>query len=375
MSIETLEIKEPGLLTTVQDLGRYGYQRFGVPVSGAMDTFSLKTGNLLLGNDEGAAGLEMTVLGPRVRFLAETWIAITGANLSPALDGEPIPRWTAVKVPADCDLSFQGASDGMRSYLAVAGGIDVPVIMGSRSTYVKAALGGLEGRALKAGDVLRVLEPGFEPVERGLPEHLSAPVYGHNHEIRVVLGPQDRAFTADGTKTFLGSVYTVSIQSDRMGYRLEGPAIESADGPDIVSDGIPFGAVQIPGNGRPIILLADRGTTGGYAKIATVVSSDLGRLSQAMPGDTITFKNVTVEESHRLLREQVEVLSSIHGKQPDLNDAGDESAALMDDGTVEVRTEEGDSIAFPKVTDGPGSGRGRQVRARVDGQDYEFEVE
>ncbi|MDP6402083.1 MAG: biotin-dependent carboxyltransferase family protein [SAR202 cluster bacterium] len=375
MSIETLEIKEPGLLTTVQDLGRYGYQRFGVPVSGAMDTFSLKTGNLLLGNDEGAAGLEMTVLGPRVRFLAETWIAITGANLSPALDGEPIPRWTAVKVPADCDLSFQGASDGMRSYLAVAGGIDVPVIMGSRSTYVKAALGGLEGRALKAGDVLRVLEPGFEPVERGLPEHLSAPVYGHNHEIRVVLGPQDRAFTADGTKTFLGSVYTVSIQSDRMGYRLEGPAIESADGPDIVSDGIPFGAVQIPGDGRPIILLADRGTTGGYAKIATVVSSDLGRLSQAMPGDTITFKNVTVEESHRLLREQVEVLSSIHGKQPDLNDAGDESAALMDDGTVEVRTEEGDSIAFPKVTDGPGSGRGRQVRARVDGQDYEFEVE
>ena len=375
MSIETLEIKEPGLLTTVQDLGRYGYQRFGVPVSGAMDTFSLKTGNLLLGNDEGAAGLEMTVLGPRVRFLAETWIAITGANLSPALDGEPIPRWTAVKVPADCDLSFQGASDGMRSYLAVAGGIDVPVIMGSRSTYVKAALGGLEGRALKAGDVLRVLEPGFEPVERGLPEHLSAPVYGHNHEIRVVLGPQDRAFTADGTKTFLGSVYTVSIQSDRMGYRLEGPAIESADGPDIVSDGIPFGAVQIPGDGRPIILLADRGTTGGYAKIATVVSSDLGRLSQAMPGDTITFKNVTVEESHRLLREQVEVLSSIHGKQPDLNDAGDESAALMDDGTVEVRTEEGDSIAFPKVTDGPGSGRGRQVRARVDGQDYEFEVD
>ncbi len=375
MSIETLEIKEPGLLTTVQDLGRYGYQRFGVPVSGAMDTFSLKTGNLLVGNDEGAAGLEMTVLGPRVRFLAETWIAITGANLSPALDGEPIPRWTAVKVPADCDLSFQGASDGMRSYLAVAGGIDVPVIMGSRSTYVKAALGGLEGRALKAGDVLRVLEPGVEPVERGLPEHLSAPVYGHNHEIRVVLGPQDRAFTADGTATFLGSEYTVSIQSDRMGYRLEGPTIESADGPDIVSDGIPFGAVQIPGDGRPIILLADRGTTGGYAKIATVVSSDLGRLSQAMPGDTITFKNVTVEESHRLLREQVEVLSSIHGKQPDLNDAGDESAALMDDGAVEVRTEEGDSIAFPKVTDGPGSGRGRQVRARVDGQDYEFEVD
>ncbi len=375
MSIETLEIKEPGLLTTVQDLGRYGYQRFGVPVSGAMDTFSLKTGNLLVGNDEGAAGLEMTVLGPRVRFLAETWIAITGANLSPALDGEPIPRWTAVKVPADCDLSFQGASDGMRSYLAVAGGIDVPVIMGSRSTYVKAALGGLEGRALKAGDVLRVLEPGVEPVERGLPEHLSAPVYGHNHEIRVVLGPQDRAFTADGTATFLGSEYTVSIQSDRMGYRLEGPTIESADGPDIVSDGIPFGAVQIPGDGRPIILLADRGTTGGYAKIATVVSSDLGMLSQAMPGDTITFKNVTVEESHRLLREQVEVLSSIHGKQPDLNDAGDESAALMDDGAVEVRTEEGDSIAFPKVTDGPGSGRGRQVRARVDGQDYEFEVD
>ena len=243
MSIETLEIRDAGLLTTVQDTGRYGYQRFGVPVSGAMDVFALQAANILVGNDEGAAGLEMTVLGPRIRFLADTWIALTGGDLSPALDGEPLPLWRSAQVTKESVLSFQGARDGVRSYLTIAGGIDVPVVMGSRSTYIQGAIGGFEGRALKAGDRLHTLDqdPGAEFVERRLPEHLAVPSYGNIHQIRVVLGPQDQAFTSDGIATFLASKYTISIHSDRIGYRLEGPSIEHVSGPDIVSDGTPLG--------------------------------------------------------------------------------------------------------------------------------------
>ena len=156
---ETLRIVEPGLLTTVQDLGRYGYQRFGVPVSGAMDDFALRAANLMVGNQEGAAALELTVLGPTILFESDTCIAITGGDLSPALDGEPVPLWQTVNVPAGGRLSFGGARDGLRSWLAVAGGIDVPVVMRSRSTYVRGGIGGLNGRALAAGDTLATLSP------------------------------------------------------------------------------------------------------------------------------------------------------------------------------------------------------------------------
>ena len=200
MSIETLEIMEPGLLTTVQDQGRYGYQRFGVPVSGAMDAFALRVANVLLGNGEESAGLEMTVFGPRIRFQADAWIALTGADMSPLLDGSALPMWQPVRVPRDGVLVFQGARDGMRSYLAVAGGIDVPVVMGSRSTYLKGVIGGLKGRALSAGDILSTLESGtdVEYANRRLPGNAAPPTYGREHGVRVVLGPQDDAFTAKG---------------------------------------------------------------------------------------------------------------------------------------------------------------------------------
>ena len=192
MSTDGLEIIDPGLLTTVQDRGRYSYQRFGVPVSGAMDEFALRAANILVGNDEGSAGLEVTVVGPKLRFLAETRIAVTGGDLSPVLDGEPFPPWQSVKVLEGSVLSFGAVRDGMRSYLAVAGGIDVPVVMGSRSTYLKGGFGGLNGRALEAGDILGTLErdPDAVMVERRLPSHLQALSYGHQHEIRVLLGPR-----------------------------------------------------------------------------------------------------------------------------------------------------------------------------------------
>ena len=244
---ETLRIIEPGLLTTVQDLGRYGYQRFGVPVSGAMDDFALRAANLMVGNQEGAAALELTVLGPTIIFESDTCIAITGGDLSPALDGEPVPLWQTVNVPAGGRLSFGGARDGLRSWLAVAGGIDVPVVMRSRSTYVRGGIGGLNGRALAAGDSLSTLSPSDSPdMIRRLPVDFLAPSYGSSHHLRVVLGPQREAFTEDAISTLLGSTYSVSMDQDRMGCRLEGPALEHRSGPDIVSDGSPLGAVAGP---------------------------------------------------------------------------------------------------------------------------------
>ena len=279
--MDAIEVLDGGLLTTVQDRGRCGYQRYGVPVSGAMDPFALRAANMLVGNPDSAAGLEVTLLGPRLRFLADATIAVTGADLGGVLDGRPIARWSPVRVPASSVLSFDGARDGVRAYLAIAGGLDVPLVLGSRSTYLRSRLGGFEGRALKAGDILRVLEPASRlPAGPPVPgAGFSIPVYGHSHVLRIVLGPQDDWFTEAGLRTFLASTYTVTPQSDRMGTRFSGPRIEHRAGADIVSDGTPLGAVQVAGDGVPIVLAADRGTAGGYTKIATVISgSSFGKI-------------------------------------------------------------------------------------------------
>ena len=312
-----MEVIQPGLLTTVQDRGRYGYQRYGVPVSGAMDGFSLRAANLLVGNDQGAACLEMTVVGPRLRFAAGSVIALTGGDLAIRIDGEPAPRWQAVSVSAGSVLSSEGMADGMRAYLAVAGGIDVPEVMGSRSTYTASRIGGLEGRALRAGDALWAGADGRDRTDgqRGLPDDLEPVHYGHSHVIRAVLGPQADAFRAEAIETLFDSRYLVSIDSDRVGYRLEGPRLRHETGADIISDGSPAGAIQVPANGMPIVLMADRGPTGGYAKIGTVISADLGRLAQARPGDAVTFRQVTSDQAVEALIEQEAIL---HSLDPDL---------------------------------------------------------
>jgi len=300
--VEVFEVVQPGLLTTVQDKGRHGYQQYGVPVSGAMDSYALMVANLLVGNGEGDACLEITVLGPRLRILGDTVVSITGADLSPAVNNNPIPMWEAVKVCSGDTISFGHPKGGCRSYLAVAGGIDVPEVMGSRSTYVKSRLGGLEGRPLRSGDRLRAGETRVEiSAKKLLPQYI--PEYKAENELRVILGPQDDYFTERGIQTFLHSEYVISIQADRMGYRLEGPPIEHKAGADIISDGVLLGAVQVPGDGLPIILLADRQTTGGYVKIATVSTVDLSKLAQAEPGDRVRFLQVTEEEAYQLLRE------------------------------------------------------------------------
>ena len=310
MRVATFKVIQSGLLTTVQDLGRYGYQQYGVPVSGAMDDYALRIANLLAGNNEGEACLEMTLLGPQLQVLADTVVAITGADLSPMLNNSSIPMWEAVVVGQGDTLSFPCPRRGCRSYLAVVGGIDVPRVMGSSSTYIKSHIGGFEGRALRAGDYLKGgrARPGI--LGRGLPPQF-IPEYRNQSELRVMLGPQDDHFTENGIHTFLHSEYTISMEADRVGYRLQGPWIEHKTGADIISDGIPFGAVQVPRDGLPIVLLADRHTTGGYTKIAVVITADIPKLAQAKPGDEMRFLQITEAEAQRSLREYEQTIYTV----------------------------------------------------------------
>jgi biotin-dependent carboxylase-like uncharacterized protein len=289
-------------LTTIQDLGRYGYQGFGVPVSGALDDYALRVANLLVGNDEREACLEITLMGLKLRLLGDTAIAVTGADLRPELSGEPLPMWQTVMVKSGDIISFDWPREGCRSYLAVAGGIDVPVVMKSRSTYAKSGIGGYKGRPLRAGDLLAGFQPPAEVPEARVAA-ACIPRYHNQNQIRVILGPQDDHFTQKGIDTFFNSEFTVSPYADRTGYRLNGPLIEHTAGADIISDGIPLGAIQVPADGRPIVLLADRLTTGGYPKIATVITVDIQKLAQTKPGDKMRFRLATLRDAHRYLEE------------------------------------------------------------------------
>ena len=369
-STPTLKIIQPGMLSTVQDRGRYGYQRYGMPTAGAMDTFALRAANALLGNDDSAACIEATVLGPRVEILADTTIAVTGANVSPRLNSEPIPMWQSVAASKGSRLEFRGPKDGMRGYLAVAGGIDVPEVMGSRATYMKAAIGGVEGRALRAGDILHALGDTTEASAdaRSIPVD-AIPQYGSAHELRVVLGPQQAAFTRAGIDTFLSETYTVSIHSDRMGYRLEGEPVEHAEGPDVISDGTPLGTIQVPGDGQPIILLSDRGTTGGYTKIATVISTDLSKVAQAMPGHTVRFRAVSVEEAQEAYRHREALLQSIRRETTN----GARIAIVTDDAISDILGDDGKPLTLPATADAAGDAR--KGTARISGASFEFHID
>ena len=312
VSVETFEVIQPGFLTTVQDLGRYGYQQYGVPISGAMDNYALRVANLLVGNNEGEACLEITLLGLQLRVLEDTAIAITGADLSPTSNKSPLPMWQVMMVNRGDIISFPKPMSGCYGYIAVAGGINVPEVMGSRSTYIRSHLGGFEGRALRAGDRLNISKAPPGITERRLPSQY-IPEYHNRSELRVLLGPQDDYFTKEGIHTFLNSEYTVSTEANRVGYRLHGPRIEHKAEADIISDGIPLGAVQVLGDGSPIILLADRQPTGGYAKIAVVITVDITGLAQAKPGDAVRFVPVTEEGAHLALHEYEQKMLTIKG--------------------------------------------------------------
>ncbi len=284
--LPVVEVLEPGLLTSVQDLGRPGFRRFGVTRGGALDEPALRAANRALGNDEAAAGLECTIAGPTLRFLRTTRFAITGADLAPHLDRSDIGRWPVPLGPPVLaregqTLSFEGRRCGCRAYVAFEGGLDVPVVVASRSTDLTTGFGGHAGRALRAGDVLGSLAPSqkrSEATTRNAP--LAAEVTA-----RVVLGPQSDHFEAAAIARFLGDTWRVGATADRIGCRLEGEPLRHRAAAEIVADGMVPGSIQVPPNGLPIVMLGDAPTTGGYPKIATLVNADLAKLAQLVPGE------------------------------------------------------------------------------------------
>lgn len=296
-------------LITVQDLGRPGRLRYGIPPSGPMDRDAFVVANRLVGNGDGAAALECALFGSRFQVERPCAVAVTGADMAVTVNGERYTRWTTIALRAGDELRLGPAKAGVRAYVAFSGGIDVPLVLGSRATYTRGRLGGFGGHALHAGDVLGVLDAPMPPLRRVVaPPDADA---GLEPTLRVVLGPEPDRFTEEGVRTFLGSAYEVSHQSDRMGARLQGPRVAHTRGHDIVSNGIALGSVQVPGDGQPIICLVDRQSAGGYTKIATVCTFDIGRLAQVKPGRNVRFLAVDVAEAHRLLREHRAALDGL----------------------------------------------------------------
>ena len=306
-------VQRSGPLTTVQDKGRLGYQNLGFSASGAMDRRALRLANLLLNNEENDAVLEVTMVGPKFTFESPNCFVLTGADLKASLNGQVLETNRVYAAGAGDVVDFPQSfpSRGARAYIGFAGGLDLPPLMGSRSTYLKGKMGGLEGRGLKTGDRLEFLAPRPQLPnleKRRLPEDFETVYGGRQVKIRVILGPQEDSFTPEGLKLFLNQPYRVTPNSDRMGSRLDGPVIPHKGRADIISDGIAFGAIQVPSEGKPIILLADRQSTGGYTKIANVITVDLPKVAQRMVGDEIRFEAVSVEQAQQWLRQEEEAL-------------------------------------------------------------------
>lgn len=313
----SLSILRPGLLTTVQDLGRFGYQQAGIIVSGAMDARALRIANLLAGNNDDAAGLEITLLGPRIRFDADYLIALTGAHLSPTLDGRPVGLHRPVWVAAGTELAFGAAVAGTRAYLAVAGGVAVAPVLGSRATYLRAGLGGLHGRALQAGDVVPVAAPSAASQQlmaalaaratsqtwvqaAWTPGPALCPRTPSNPTVRAMAGPEYEEFAPASQRAFWQQPFTVTPEADRMGYRLQGPGLERRISAELLSGAVTFGTVQVPAGGQPIVLMADHQTTGGYPRLAQVITVDFPVLAQLRPGQPLRFQLVSLAEAQAL---------------------------------------------------------------------------
>ena len=310
-AIEILKIMSPGILTSVQDLGRYGYGRYGIAPSGALDSFSLRVANLLVGNREDQAGLETMLLGPQIKALTDTVIAITGGNLQPQRNKKPIEMWRSHILKKEDILSFKSPVNGFRAYIAVQNGISVPPVMGSKSTNLPSGFGGYQGRPLKKNDLLSS-ESTLEDLNITKLVFNSAwiPVYPTKWTLRVIWGPQHDHFPSESRDAFLNSLYQMSPDSDRTGMRLQGPVIQrnSDIKESIISEGVISGSIQIPGDGKPIIILGET-VTGGYRKIATVISADLHLLGQIKPGDEIQFTTVSLGEAQQALRKMEDRIS------------------------------------------------------------------
>ncbi|MBM7587729.1 antagonist of KipI [Bacillus pakistanensis] len=316
-----LKIKKPGLLSTVQDLGRYGFQKHGVIVSGAMDSLAHRISNLLVGNEEIHPTIEFTLLGPVIEFTETTLISICGATMNATIDGQSLPLWRPVLIKKGSELRIGQCQDGCRAYIAIAGGLNVSSIMNSKSTYLRAEIGGFKGRALKPDDELKpgqigslsknmiqsltpnLINSPFTEMEWTVASEL-IPTHHKKAYIRVTPGRQYHLFSKDSLDNFFNEPFNITAQSDRMGYRLEGPRLKLQHEEDMISEAVSFGTIQVPSNGNPIILLADRQTIGGYPKIAQVATADLPYVAQLKPGDRVAFKEITVEEAQKLYLKQ-----------------------------------------------------------------------
>ncbi len=295
-------VEEAGPLSTIQDLGRLAYQDYGVPVSGAMDKDALILGNISVGNFPDEAGIEIFGGIFRGIFLEEAFFSVTGATSFATLNGETVKSWKALKANKGDVLEVYSRGFGAWSYLCIRGGVDVPVVLGSKSTYLRGRFGGFEGRPLKKGDVIKRGSRflcSWPPPDIEIYEELK-PSYSFSPTIRVILGPQDYMISEEGIRVFLESTYQVSPRCDRMGMMLEGPKIKHKGGADIISEGTVIGSIQIPGEGLPFVLMADSPTTGGYVKIATVITVDIPVLAQLLPGASLKFEAVSLEIAREL---------------------------------------------------------------------------
>jgi antagonist of KipI len=307
---DVLRVEKPGLFTTVQDLGRLNAMSSGVQQGGAMDRFAHCAANLLVGNDEGAATLECTLSGPVLVALRPCLVAITGADFDLRVNGEPAATWTSTFVGEGDKLSFAGRRWGARVYIAVAGGIAGDRWLGSLSTNLLAARGGMHGRLLAAEDVLAVsAEPASPTISGRLLSPDQRPDYA-NHTLDAIAGPHVRRLGPEGRKAFFGGTFSVSPDADRMGYRLEGPMLD-ASGDELLSFGLVAGAVQVPRSGQPIILMADHGTAGGYPVVATVARAAMPMAAQLLPGDELSFSEISIEAALRLRAAQRVALDSL----------------------------------------------------------------
>ncbi|APM40065.1 biotin-dependent carboxyltransferase family protein [Clostridium kluyveri] len=311
-----INVLQSGLITTIQDLGRVGYQKYGVIVGGVMDTYALRMGNILIGNKEGEGALEIALIGPCLNMTKGTLFSITGGDFLPTIDEEPVPMWRPVYLNRDAILKFSNCRVGCYGYLCVAGGFDLPEVMGSKSTYIKAGIGGYSGRALKKGDRINLNSPEAQSVNiinvlrRKLPSQIFTTanwyVRGCKEEnstysfIRVIRGRNFKDFTEESLERFFHNPFKISHESDRMGYRLLGPTLKLRRTFDMISEAVSFGTVQIPPDGNPIVLLADRQTTGGYPKIAEIASVDIGKIVHMKPGEKIIFKEISLEDAESL---------------------------------------------------------------------------
>ncbi|MBA2176415.1 biotin-dependent carboxyltransferase family protein [Halobacillus locisalis] len=323
-----LKVMKSGLMTTIQDLGRHGYQKEGVVVSGAMDEVAHRVSNRLVGNPSSFPTLEITLMGPVIEFEEDALIALCGGDLAPLIDGHPVDSWRPIFVRKGCELRFGRLQTGFRVYMAVAGGYDIPPVMHSTSTYLRAKLGGYKGRALEDGDRLSTLSPSeevYRVMERLRHECGDASFkedrfrvatdFTHPVEsgqtIRVTKGTEYDSFSTESVQAFETEPFTINSKSDRMGCRLIGPALTRQTDEDLISEAVAFGTIQVPTDGTPILLLADRQTTGGYPRIAQVATVDLPKVAQLKPGEDIHFELITHEQSQWLYVEREKRLQQL----------------------------------------------------------------